>query len=258
MKTRSPRRLPSAAFTLIELLTVIAIIGVLAAIIIPVTGKVRATARNAQCVAKLRDWGRAIMLYANDNKGRYQCENWLSAASNPYLGYLPAIRDSGGALRVEAFSYCPVVSDSKYSDSTFTRRSTYAMIIPSVEGNIANYINTEPFKTRNTITVGGVKIVGAPLSRATQPSQYLMMCDSMGGSSTAFNANATAVPVDPMFGLAAPADDRGGTEVASRHGKRKINGLFGDGSVRSISGTPAGSGDKQSLYEMRNTWFLLY
>jgi general secretion pathway protein G len=57
-------------FTLIELLTVIAIIGILAAIIIPVVGKVRASARAAQCGSNLRQVGVSFRLYVEDNKGR--------------------------------------------------------------------------------------------------------------------------------------------------------------------------------------------
>ncbi|WP_052362363.1 type II secretion system protein [Geminisphaera colitermitum] len=57
-----------AAFTLIELLTVIAIIGILAAIIIPTVGKVRQTATRAQCISNLRQTGLAIISFANDNK----------------------------------------------------------------------------------------------------------------------------------------------------------------------------------------------
>ncbi|WP_052361196.1 type II secretion system protein [Geminisphaera colitermitum] len=57
------------AFTLIELLTVIAIIGILAAIIIPVTGIVRAKARQSTCTSNLRQIGTAFHLYLNDNKG---------------------------------------------------------------------------------------------------------------------------------------------------------------------------------------------
>ncbi|WP_043589539.1 type II secretion system protein [Geminisphaera colitermitum] len=58
------------AFTLIELLTVIAIIGILAAIIIPVTGKVRSSAANAQCKTALRNYGVAIQMYVNDNRDK--------------------------------------------------------------------------------------------------------------------------------------------------------------------------------------------
>jgi prepilin-type N-terminal cleavage/methylation domain-containing protein/prepilin-type processing-associated H-X9-DG protein len=57
-------------FTLIELLTVIAIIGILAAILIPVVGRVRESARSASCVANLREWHRAWMMWAGDNDDR--------------------------------------------------------------------------------------------------------------------------------------------------------------------------------------------
>jgi len=57
------------AFTLIELLTVIAIIGILAAIIIPTVGRVRDSAKASQCISNLRQIGMALRLYVNENKG---------------------------------------------------------------------------------------------------------------------------------------------------------------------------------------------
>lgn len=67
---RLSRRVRSnVGFTLIELLTVIAIIAVLAAILIPTVGKVRRTASSAQCAGHMREIGRAISLYAEENKG---------------------------------------------------------------------------------------------------------------------------------------------------------------------------------------------
>lgn len=67
LKTPASR---STAFTLIELLTVIAIIGILAAILIPVVGRVRESARGAVCQTTLRNIGMALFLFAEDNEGR--------------------------------------------------------------------------------------------------------------------------------------------------------------------------------------------
>jgi prepilin-type N-terminal cleavage/methylation domain-containing protein/prepilin-type processing-associated H-X9-DG protein len=67
MKVHTPSHRRSA-FTLIELLTVIAIIGILAAIIIPTVGSVRDSAKASACLSNLRQVGLAAIVYANDNK----------------------------------------------------------------------------------------------------------------------------------------------------------------------------------------------
>lgn len=56
----------SAAFTLIELLTVIAIIGILAAILIPVVGAVRENARQTKCMSNLRQVALAVLTYESE------------------------------------------------------------------------------------------------------------------------------------------------------------------------------------------------
>lgn len=67
------RLLPSkrAAFTLVELLAVIAIIGVLAGIVIAVLGRVRESANRSTCASNLRQIVTSAMLYGADHGGNF-------------------------------------------------------------------------------------------------------------------------------------------------------------------------------------------
>lgn len=76
-------------FTLVELLTVIAIVGVLAAIIIPVTGNVRSNARNAQCLSNVRQLAMGNLVFASENRG--QLLVMLNASMNGYNGSAPFV-----------------------------------------------------------------------------------------------------------------------------------------------------------------------
>ncbi|HIE53501.1 MAG TPA: DUF1559 domain-containing protein [Armatimonadetes bacterium] len=57
---------PRAGFTLVEMLVVIAIVAILAAILFPVFAQAREKARAARCVSNLRQLGAAIWMYAQD------------------------------------------------------------------------------------------------------------------------------------------------------------------------------------------------
>lgn len=58
------------AFTLVEMLVAIAIIGILATILVPVIGSTRESARLATCTNRLRELGIAFQLYAQENSGQ--------------------------------------------------------------------------------------------------------------------------------------------------------------------------------------------
>ena len=65
----APVRMRRRAFTLTELLTVIAIVAVLTGIAFPVFGAVRRRAQHASCAENLHQLGLALTLYANDHEG---------------------------------------------------------------------------------------------------------------------------------------------------------------------------------------------
>lgn len=63
----SPRRL--AAFTLVELLVVIAVIGVLIALLAPAIGAARAAARKITCASKIKQVALGVHLYVETHRG---------------------------------------------------------------------------------------------------------------------------------------------------------------------------------------------
>ena len=67
--SKSNRR--AGAFTLVEMLTVIAIIGILAALLLPALEQAKARAKRIQCVGNLREIGLATHLFANDHGGKF-------------------------------------------------------------------------------------------------------------------------------------------------------------------------------------------
>ena len=64
MKARTLR-----AFTLVELLVVIGIIGVLVSILLPALSKARDTAATLKCLSNCRQLGMAFVMYSNEHKG---------------------------------------------------------------------------------------------------------------------------------------------------------------------------------------------
>ncbi len=97
-------------FTLIELLTVVAIIAILIALLLPVLGRARELARRTVCLSNTRQVGLGLMLYAEDHEGVLPLENRNMQAN--YVAY-PVVRgDMFAILRddygiAEAVWECP-------------------------------------------------------------------------------------------------------------------------------------------------------
>jgi prepilin-type processing-associated H-X9-DG protein/prepilin-type N-terminal cleavage/methylation domain-containing protein len=80
-RTALSRSACAAAFTLVELLVVVAIIALLIAILLPALGRARERARTVGCLSNERQIGHALALYAS-NYNDYAPPREISAANN--------------------------------------------------------------------------------------------------------------------------------------------------------------------------------
>ena len=64
------------SFTLIEVLVVVAIIGILASLLLPSLSKARKSARTSVCMNNAKNISSAIFMYPDDNDGYFPPRRW--------------------------------------------------------------------------------------------------------------------------------------------------------------------------------------
>lgn len=77
-----------SAFTLVELLAGIAVIGILLLVLLPTINSVLSTSKDSTCISNLRQIGAAALLYSQEHENRTLPGNFYNALINE--GYLPA------------------------------------------------------------------------------------------------------------------------------------------------------------------------
>lgn len=83
-KTLRPSPLRNRAFTLIEILVVIAIIAILASILFPVFSRARESARRASCASNMKQIGLAWIMYSQDYD-EMTTPMYVEGGGGPYL-----------------------------------------------------------------------------------------------------------------------------------------------------------------------------
>src|SRR5689334_4119684 len=75
-------RPPAPAFTLVELLVVVAIIAILAAMLLPAMARAKQKAQTSNCISNLKQAGVALEMYAQDHDETLPGPVWVGARAS--------------------------------------------------------------------------------------------------------------------------------------------------------------------------------
>jgi len=237
---------PTSAFTLLELLVVLAIIVVLAGIGFPMIQSGLDASRRTQCVTNLKGWASVIQGYAADNNNQIHWspnngqtdEAWCSKDTrNPYLKYFSASNTTEAQRKIGLSRSCPAHRVVVGSDPTEPEVG-YAFIRPC---------SATPSGAPGTRWTDGNKKI--KMQSLSKPSQFLLMTDCWhrppGGADGWVEAGRSKaggidLKIKPI------CDGSSGQKV--RHGGT-VNVLFADFHV--------GSHTFQDFVDNENTWMVI-
>jgi len=205
------------AFTLIELLAVVAIILILAAVLVPFASKMLDRANGVKCLANLKTIGIASAAYSGDHRGNWPASQptvpFFTTSLIPYLGRIPGTKD---ADFLNSPLICPGARTDR-PDGNYSYQGFYTL----------SYSDPETGKTfkyglsygQNVYAPGGAASSAVP--NRMSPEQLSKMMLYMDNE---------AHHVVSIGGLL--AEDRT-SKLLKRHGGN-INVAYADGSVRSL------------------------
>ncbi len=186
------------AFTLVEMLVVIAIIATLAALLFPAIGGMQERGKSTQDLNNLRQIGLATQMYLNDNDGTFfpATTIWMTELEPKYIGAWKVFQS-------------PFDTRSASNDST--------------KAPVSYGIN------QNAIGLLTDKIVNPSGFIAYAPAQTI-------GSKSAFTG--TAVAAAPGVFVIKDISTPGGSATGGTHASRKrINAVFADWHIETLAWT---------------------
>ncbi|WP_221773323.1 type II secretion system protein [Ruficoccus amylovorans] len=204
----APGRSCTPAFSLIELLTVIAVIAILSAILIPVVQYTRQSARESTSISNLRQIATALNLYATEHEGRYppgyfykpgEGERIWTVELSPYLNQESGSGESARNIFVSPLAEIPV-RDGSFRQGVVP--STY-----SVHGLICADISNGDTRLRQSGILRPTEVI--LVGEGTQRSNSSYSNASFSNPS-AFRTSDSPEPLDRLIPTGSDADGVGG------------------------------------------------
>jgi len=230
-----------AAFTLVELLVVIGIIGVLIAILLPALSRARAQAVRIKCLNNIRQLGVAGTMYTGEYKGWLLPGYWgWSQATGGWPQTTPPAMPPSGPRRywfqVTALTQSlasPNPKNSRYLASLLCPEASLALS----HGNLRDGYNLHESFGMNTTQLPGLSTKIAPdywnawkTPQVRSPAEKVFFVDatSEGVSVGSSTSNSTLRYFDPYYGGERHEPPDKGSAVAYRH-FNGANVLYFDG-----------------------------
>ena len=208
-----------AAFTLVELLVVLAVTALLAALLLPVLGSGKGAAQRLQCVSNLHQLGLAAQMYWDDHDGRafafrggatnggdLYWFGWLQRGREGQRAFDPAPGALAPYLQGRGVELCPSFN---YSFRQFKLKASGASYGYGYNLHLSAPVGQPPVS----------------LGKVTQPSEVILFADSA-------QVNTFQPPASPTHPMLEEFYYVNATEATAhfRH-RQKLNAVFCDGHV---------------------------
>ncbi len=210
----------AGAFTLVELLVVIAVVAVLISLLAPSLRAARDSARDVRCLANLRSIGQGVVLYCNDNKERFPISSHTSGSLASASSWLQSLQQYGV---VPADRFCPLDPSRATRSASYATNEHFEPLTPGVD---FNPVTKKPLP-------GGRAIAFDRLGLVPRPSLTIYAYEPNGDGTVdhlVTHAFKTASAVEQAIAVKRHGSSGGGG--AGGRGTGSAQYLFADGSAR--------------------------